>query len=82
MIWPVDSIYREVGFVEQVAADWAAWDDTYRFVLDRNESYIESNFQWSLLNLRGLTCCTCLTQIRMSSGARLFHRDGRACKSG
>lgn len=40
--------------MEQVAADWAAWDDTYRFVLDRNESYIESNFQWESLESAGI----------------------------
>src|SRR5579871_6658148 len=25
------------------ASDWAEWDDTYRFLADRNPSYIQSN---------------------------------------
>nr|WP_239124768.1 CHASE4 domain-containing protein [Leptolyngbya sp. CCY15150] len=28
---------------DQRFADWAAWDDTYQFVQDRNQAYIESN---------------------------------------
>ncbi len=24
-------------------SDWAVWDDTYRFVLDRNEAYVQAN---------------------------------------
>lgn len=45
---------------EQLAAkivDWAAWDDTYQFMLDRNEKYIHENFNFltlSALQLRHL----------------------------
>ncbi len=50
----MDSIDREIGYVRQVAADWAAWDDTYRFVQDRNTPYIDSNFQWESLEASGI----------------------------
>ena len=29
--------------LETDTADWARWDDTYRFIEDRNEEYIQSN---------------------------------------
>lgn len=32
-----------ISDLEADTADWAAWDDTYAFIEDRNEEYIESN---------------------------------------
>ena len=29
--------------LETIAADWAAWDDTYQFIKDANQSYVEKN---------------------------------------
>ena len=34
--------------------DWAAWDDTYRFVRDRNKAYVQSNLLDSSLSNLGL----------------------------
>jgi len=34
---------QEISNLETTARDWAAWDDTYHFVADRNEEYIRSN---------------------------------------
>ncbi|MDY7077969.1 MAG: CHASE4 domain-containing protein [Chloroflexota bacterium] len=34
----------ELDALDAVLFDWAAWDDTYRFIKDGNEAYIESNF--------------------------------------
>ncbi len=39
----VDAIDEMINNVEIKSADWAIWDDTYRFVLDHNQDYIESN---------------------------------------
>ena len=36
-------IDHELASVSQKVADWAAWDDTYQYVLDRNPDYEESN---------------------------------------
>ena len=29
--------------IDSLTLDWASWDDTYRFIIDRNEEYIASN---------------------------------------
>jgi PAS domain S-box-containing protein len=34
---------NERSTLDTISYDWAAWDDTYAFVEDRNEEYIESN---------------------------------------
>jgi len=40
----VQCIEREIWHLDEYfGSDWAAWDDTYEFVEDRNEDYIESN---------------------------------------
>jgi signal transduction histidine kinase len=39
-----DAIAEEIRNLGRSAADYAAWDDTYRFIQDRNHTYIESNF--------------------------------------
>jgi len=36
------------------AADWAAWDDTYRFMVDRNQDYIDSNLTNEAMGMLGL----------------------------
>ncbi|CAG0934383.1 two-component system, NarL family, sensor histidine kinase BarA [Thermoflexales bacterium] len=33
----------ELADLDRFAGDWAGWDDTYAFVADRNQSYIDSN---------------------------------------
>jgi signal transduction histidine kinase len=38
-----EAVQREVDDLDLMAADWADWDDTYSFVLDRNEAYRTSN---------------------------------------
>ncbi len=44
-----DAIAREIFHLSQKAADWATWDDTYRFVQDSNQAYIDSNMDWSTM---------------------------------
>ncbi|RLB82509.1 MAG: hypothetical protein DRH17_05700 [Deltaproteobacteria bacterium] len=39
----VEALRREIHHLDTFANDWAAWDDTYRFVQDGNKDYIESN---------------------------------------
>lgn len=38
-----DAIRREFFHLDTFNHDWAAWDDTYQFVQDRNTEYISSN---------------------------------------
>ncbi|MBI1280481.1 MAG: hypothetical protein GC179_20330 [Anaerolineaceae bacterium] len=37
------AIDRELDNLSSIDSDWAYWDDTYRFVQDRNQAYIDSN---------------------------------------
>ncbi len=47
------AIDTEVARINSAGGDWAAWDDTYEFVQDGNQSYIDDNLAVdSLLNLR------------------------------
>ena len=39
----VDGIDREVYHVSSFCADWATWDDTYKFVADKNKDYVRAN---------------------------------------
>jgi sensor domain CHASE-containing protein len=45
----VQAIDREAQLLAPSAADWATWDDTYRFIQDRNQAYIDANLQPSAL---------------------------------
>ena len=38
-----DAITFRLKELERTAIDWSAWDDTYRFVVDRNQQYINAN---------------------------------------
>mgnify|MGYP001062044775 CR=1 FL=1 len=33
----------EIAQMDAILEDWAAWDDTYQFIVDRNQYYIDSN---------------------------------------
>ncbi len=39
----IEAIDREIHHVTRMTNDWSMWDDTYEFIVDRNEAYIESN---------------------------------------
>ena len=38
-----EAIEREVEHVSVYCHDWSAWDDTYKFIVDRNEEYKTAN---------------------------------------
>jgi sensor domain CHASE-containing protein len=38
-----NSLSNELDKMDRICYDWAAWDDTYAFIRDRNTDYIESN---------------------------------------
>jgi PAS domain S-box-containing protein len=48
------SIEREYQHVEKLATDWALWDDLYQYVIDGNEPFVTSNFQWDTLSKTGI----------------------------
>jgi signal transduction histidine kinase len=39
----VAALEDEIEHLSAFTNDWAAWDDTYRFIADRNPAYIDSN---------------------------------------
>jgi twitching motility protein PilJ len=51
----LDSIANDLDNLDRQALDYGKWDDTYQFVVDRNEDYIETNYPEegsTLINLR------------------------------
>jgi sensor domain CHASE-containing protein len=41
----VQMFYHEFDSLRKLSYDWSAWDDTYTFVEDRNQDYIDINLQ-------------------------------------
>jgi diguanylate cyclase (GGDEF)-like protein/PAS domain S-box-containing protein len=39
----LDSFSDELSYLSSTTADWSSWDDTYDFIEDVNEDYIETN---------------------------------------
>lgn len=40
------ALNREVAALDNAVADWSHWDDTYRFVADGNDAYVDSNLSY------------------------------------
>lgn len=40
-----NAISTQGGYLDYITEDWACWDDTYKFVEDRNQQYIDANIQ-------------------------------------
>ena len=38
-----NALYNKIDSINTLVVDWAKWDDTYEFVVDRNKDYIKSN---------------------------------------
>ena len=47
-------INNEEESINRTLKDWAQWDDTYQFIYDSNEEYIESNLQGTTLETLNL----------------------------
>ena len=39
----LQAIERETNHLSATASDWAFWDDTYQFIMDRNDAFREAN---------------------------------------
>lgn len=39
----VDSLQRDIDLLDNQVNDWAAWDESYQFVKDRNQVFIDEN---------------------------------------
>ena len=40
-----DALKMKIDNLSVKASDWAQWDDTYKFVIDKNKAFIESNLK-------------------------------------
>jgi len=38
-----NAVLTEQKYLDNIVHDWACWDDTYRFIEDRNQQYLNSN---------------------------------------
>ncbi|HCY37768.1 MAG TPA: hypothetical protein DHV24_11595 [Candidatus Margulisbacteria bacterium] len=67
------------GSLEVLSSDWANWDDTYQFVTDKSEKYIESNLPYqSVLDLK-LDFMLFFDKKGNLLTARVVDKDGRPC---
>ncbi len=65
----VEAIRRETDYLAVFCADWAAWDDTYRFVQDGNEEFRRNNLmQETFINSHIDLLCFCNTEGRIIWG--------------
>ncbi|MBP9728087.1 MAG: PAS domain S-box protein [Candidatus Moranbacteria bacterium] len=54
----VDALNGRMDALSVKVSDWAQWDDTYNFVIDGNQEYVQSNLQneaFGLLQINSLT---------------------------
>ena len=67
----VQSIDNEIKHLNLLNFDWAAWNDTYEFVVDQNPDYAESNLVWTSFTGSKLNLIHFSTTDRVvSSGVR------------
>ena len=45
-----DEIKKEIDLLNTIIVDWAVWDNSYQFMIDRNFQYIDSNISDDTLN--------------------------------
>lgn len=45
----VNGIQSEILVLDELSKDWGNWDDTYRFVVDRNAAFRNANLGWESL---------------------------------
>ena len=73
----VSSVDQDITSVATGTSDWAIWDDTYIFAADRNQSYIDANFQASSFNSLRMNMI-----LILDTYGRLIHGDAFDLESG
>ena len=51
----VDALQEKIQQLGVKSTDWASWNDSYAFVVDRNQDYIDSNLTDTSLQILGLS---------------------------
>ncbi|MCH8986439.1 MAG: hypothetical protein IIB04_07480, partial [Acidobacteria bacterium] len=50
-----DAIFQELAHLSTLCNDWAVWDDSYQFVMDRNQDFIDSTLTGDVLDVAHLS---------------------------
>ncbi|MEQ8175193.1 MAG: CHASE4 domain-containing protein [Syntrophomonadaceae bacterium] len=72
----VNAIEREHHSLEVIGADWATWDDAYRFIVDRNQEFIDANLVDSAFSTKKINL-----MIFIDTNGRLVYAKGFDLKS-
>ncbi|MBD3886778.1 GAF domain-containing protein [Phormidium tenue FACHB-886] len=69
----LDVLSQEIDDVSRSALDYAKWDETYKFIEDKNEAYIESSFGAYIesLKMNAILCVDQSSKVACSLGADL-----------
>lgn len=43
-------IFKEIEVLDTIVMDWAVWDNSYQFMIDKNPEYIKANLSEDTLN--------------------------------
>lgn len=71
------TIQREINTLGVLGRDWATWDDTYFFVQNRNQAYIDSNLVDETYINADLDCFLILNSTGMPVYGRIFDHENQ-----
>lgn len=75
----LDTLRNELDDLDARSMDWAAWDDSYRFMADRNEQYIATNLVDAVLLRNNLSVIAYVDSGgRLVYGKAVDHQTGKA----
>ncbi|MCK4259462.1 MAG: diguanylate cyclase [Halanaerobiales bacterium] len=74
----IKALERDIHFLDTTAIDYAFWDDTYTFVQDRNDDYLQSyknDFAFLQMNINFVVLTNSFDQIIFEKGYNLDNQD-------
>ncbi|NVO66078.1 CHASE4 domain-containing protein [Methanofollis tationis] len=71
------TIQREINTLGVIGRDWATWDDTYFFVQNRDQAYIDSNLVDETYINAGLDCFLILNSTGLPVYGRIFDHENQ-----
>jgi hypothetical protein len=75
----VSMFYHEFDSLRKLSYDWSAWDDTYTFVENRNQVYIDANLQDVAFQGIGINIMTSFLEKSTTHKTKMIHRYLRSC---
>ena len=64
----IQALRRDAELLIPSARDWGNWDDTYQFIVDRNEDYIQANLNAKAMDSLGVN----LLAFYETAGSRVW----------